>query len=460
MEDMTAVPLKKNDDITLTITGTAHDGSGVGRWEDLVVFVPACAEGDTVKAHVLAVKKNLAYAKLLELVSPSPDRVPAGCPVFARCGGCAFRHIRYEKELAVKHTRVADALRKIGGLSIVPEPIVGCDRPDGYRNKAEYPVAMVEGALVAGFYARNSHRIVANDGCLLQPACFGRALGAFRRWAEQSGVTAYNETDGTGLLRHVYLRLAEATGELMACAVVNGKELPQPGLLVSFLRESCSELKSVVLNTNTARTNAILGSRCRTLWGADKITDILCGLKIELSPLSFYQVNRAQAEKLYALAAERATQGEGRGLLLDLYCGAGTIGLSMADRFERVIGVEIVPAAVKDAEQNARCNGITNATFLCDDAAGAAQRLADEGLRPDVVLLDPPRKGCAPETLRAVDAMSPRRIVYVSCDPATLARDVARLAETGWRCENVTPVDMFPRTAHVETVVLMSRVKD
>lgn len=441
--------LSKNDEIELAITGTTHDGSGVGHWEGLAVFVPGCAEGDTVRAHVLAVKKHLAYAKVLEILTPSPWRAQPDCPAFPRCGGCAFRHIRYEKELEIKHTRVRDALRKIGGLTLEPAPIVPSEAPDHYRNKAEYPVAVENGKLIAGFYARGSHRIVDAGYCLLEPELFERALGAFRLWAAETHISAYHEADGKGLLRHIYLRYAEGTGELMACAVVNGGSIPKPERLAVLLQGTCPGLKSLILNENTGRGNVILGPRCQTLWGADTITDFLCGLKIELSPLSFYQVNRRGAEKLYALAADWALS-DGCGLLLDLYCGAGTIGLSMAGRAGKVMGVEIISAAVADARRNAARNDIRNAEFFCADAEKAALRLEAQGLRPDAVVVDPPRKGCSAATLEALCRMKPRRIAYVSCDPATLARDLALLAQHGYCCKKVTPVDMFPRTAHVE----------
>ncbi|MDR3644443.1 MAG: 23S rRNA (uracil(1939)-C(5))-methyltransferase RlmD, partial [Clostridia bacterium] len=459
----------KNDIIEIEITGTTHDGSGVGRLGGLVIFIPACAQGDTVRAQLIHMKKNLAYARLIEVLKPSPSRIGLDCPVFYRCGGCAFRHIAYDKELEIKQQRVADALQKIGGLEIVPEKILACEETLGYRNKAQYPVALSNGEIQIGFYARASHRIVGDDACLLQPRCFEQALGAFRQWIGQSGVSIYNEADGTGLLRHIYLRLAQATGELMACAVVNGDSIPQSEPLVRLLKSRCPQLKSVVLNVNTRSTNAILGPRCELLWGAERITDILCGLKIELSPLSFYQVNRPQAERLYGLAAEFAdlngnlphsnlphsTLPHG-GLLLDLYCGAGTIGLSMAGQAAKVIGVEAVADAVEDARRNARINGIKNAEFLCADATDAACRLLAQGLRPDVVVIDPPRSGCSAQTISAITQMSPARVVYVSCDPATLARDLALFGQSGYRCARVKPVDMFPRTAHVETVVLMT----
>lgn len=457
------MPVLKNDVADIEITGTAHDGAGVGRLDGLAVFVPTCAQGDFARVRILKVKKNLAYGKLLEILRPSSDRLSGNravpdCSVFGKCGGCAFRHITYEAELAVKRQRVADALSKIGRLDAVPEEILGCDRTAGYRNKAEYPVAMENGRLCIGFYARASHRITGDGSCLLQPECFADALEAFREWIANYHISVYDETTGQGFLRHIYLRYAEATGELMACAVANGNRLPHSGQLADLLLARCPQLKSLILNVNTAGTNVILGRSCVTVWGEPVITDRLCGLKIELSPLSFYQVNREQAEKLYAIAA-RFCEPRGK-TILDLYCGAGTIGLSMAKEAKKIVGVECVADAVSDAQRNAFLNGIRNAEFLCADAGEAAETLRGRGLSPDVVVVDPPRKGCSPETLAAVARMGPERVVYVSCDPATLARDLAVFSQNGYRCERVKPVDMFPRTSHVECVALMSRVKD
>ena len=455
-------PLAKNDVVTLEITGTTHEGAGVGRFEGMAVFVPAAAQGDTVRARIVKVASSCAFARVEEIIAPAPSRVEPDCAFFGPCGGCVFRHISYEAELTAKQARVSDALRRIAGLSLEPLPILGAKQTDGYRNKAQYPVAQVldeqgrPAGIRAGFYAPRSHRVVGDGQCRLQPECFARALGAFGQWAAETRVRAYDETTGKGLLRHIYLRFAEGTGQLMACAVANGDALPAPERLVALLRAACPETASVVLNVNRARGNVILGARCVTLWGTDTITDRLCGLLIELSPLSFYQVNRAQAERLYGVAADFAGL-TGRELLLDLYCGAGAIGLSMAGRAGRVVGVEVVPEAVENARRNAHRNGIRNAEFLCDAAGGAAKRLAAQGLRPDVVVVDPPRKGCDEPTIEAIAEMSPARVVYVSCDPATLARDLALLTARGYRARQAQPVDLFPRTAHVETVVRLEK---
>lgn len=452
-------PLRKNDTVELSVTGISHDGMGVGRAGGMAVFLPACAPGDRVRARIVGVKKNFAYGKPLELLSFSPARVEPDCTAFPRCGGCAFRHIRYSEELRIKQDRVQDAFRRIAHLDVPVRPIVGTEETEGYRNKAEYPVAAGDNGLQMGFYARGSHRIVDSEACTvcrLQPSVFRAALGAFREWAEDFGISAYDEATGHGLLRHVYLRQAPGSGTVMACAVINGTEVPGEKELVSRLRSAVPALISVLVNSNRARSNVILGPVCRTLWGADRLTGNFCGLQVEISPLSFYQVNSSQAERLYAAAGELAHLHPDS-ILLDLYCGAGTIGLTMARSAAHVIGVEIVPAACADARQNAVLNHINNAEFLCADAGEAAASLAARGLRPDVVVIDPPRKGCSRETIEAVVQMAPARIVYVSCNPETLARDAALFSSRGYRCEEVRPFDLFPRTSHVECVALMSK---
>lgn len=460
------MPLEKNQEIELAITGMSAQGSGVGRWvqEDgapgLAVFVPFTAVGDRIRCHIVKVQKTHAFGRLSELLEPSADRLPADeaadCAAFGRCGGCAYRHLSYEAELRVKEQRVADALKRIGALEMAPRPIVGAAAPDRYRNKAQYPVAQGEYRLLAGFYAPRSHRVVEQRDCRLQPEIFRDVLDEVLRWAKRAGVPAYDEESGQGLLRHVYIRQARATGEIMVCLVCTSGKLPDTKGLVSALRERAPGLATVVVNINRRDTNVILGEETFPLWGPGTITDELCGLRFRLSPHSFYQVNREQAERLYALAAEAAAL-TGKETLLDLYCGTGTIGLSMAAQAAQVIGVEVVPQAVEDARRNAADNGIENARFLCADAGQAAARLRAEGVRPDVVVLDPPRKGCDEAVVDTVALMAPDRVVYVSCDPATLARDLRVFGERGYAVRQVTPVDMFPRTAHVECVALLTR---
>ena len=452
--------LKKNQAVELTITGYTAEGNGVGRFEGIAVFVPQAAAGDRLQVKILKTAKSYAFGKIEKILSPSEDRVPPDCPRFARCGGCVYRHIRYEAELAAKQRRVQDAIERIAGFHFpVLNPIVGAQAPDRYRNKAQFPIgAGPDGEISLGFYAARSHRIVDCGECLLQPEVFAAAAAAFRSWEKRTREDVYDEKTGSGHLRHLFLRLAESTGEVMVCVVVNGNGVHDEPGLAEALRGGVPGLASVVVNSNRERTNVILGPKFRTVWGKDTITDELCGLKFRISPLSFYQVNRRQAERLYAIAAEFAGLSGGE-TVLDLYCGTGTVGLSMAKKAGRVIGVEIVPQAVEDAKTNARENGIENAEFLCMDAGKAASLLKNRGEKPDVVILDPPRKGCGAELIDTVAKMAPRRVVYISCDPETLARDLKQFAPLGFKTVQATPVDLFPRTAHVECVALMSRVK-
>ena len=396
----------------------------------------------------------------LRRFSPSRDRRqtddPNDCPAFGRCGGCSWRHVTYEAELRYKRQRIADALRRIGGIEAEPEPVIGDAMPDHYRNKAQYPVQQGPHRLIIGFYAPHSHRIVEQRDCLLQPTIFRNILDIVAKWAKMAGVSAYDETMEQGLLRHIYIRQAQATGEIMVCLVCTSGKLPKTHELIETMRDGVPGLASLIVNINRENTNVVLGETGFALWGADYIMDELCGLRLRLSPHSFYQVNSAQAERLYKLAGELAGL-KGKETVLDLYCGTGTIGLTMADRAVRVIGVETVSQAVEDARRNAEDNGIGNARFLCGDAAQAAAQLRAEGVRPDVVVIDPPRKGCAPGLVGTIAEMAPQRVVYVSCDPATLARDLADFQSVGYRPRRIVPVDMFPRTPHVETVVLMTK---
>ena len=449
-------PLKKNDVITLAVEGYSSEGSGVGRHNGQAVFVNGAAAGDTVECVVIRAKPNYAVGKLTHILKASQDRVQPDCGVFPRCGGCQYRHIAYEAELRLKYQKVADAFRRIGHLDVTPEPIVGAQAPARYRNKAQYPVCMANGRLAAGFYAPFSHRVIDCKDCLLQPESFAAILRAVARWAEKYKITTYDENTGKGLLRHIYLRKGFATNETMVCLVVNGEKIFQMEALLAALLKADATIKTVLLNHNTENTNVILGKRCTVLYGDGYIEDILCGKRFRISPLSFYQVNREQAQRLYEKAAEFALAG-GAKTLLDLYCGAGTIGLTMADKVEKLIGVEIVEEAVADAKVNAALNGVTNAEFLCADAATAAAQLREQGVKPDAVILDPPRKGCDEALIRTVAEMEPERIVYVSCDPATLARDCERLTGHGYMVKTAVPFDLFPRTVHIECVTLMTR---
>lgn len=450
--------LQKNMTIRLQITSVTAEGSGVGKTDEgMAVFVPLSAVGDTLDVRILKVKKTYAFGKIERIVTPSQHRVTPDCPHFAQCGGCVFRHIAYEEECRLKQQRVADALERIGGLRVPVSPIIPSERVLRYRNKAQLPVGTDKNsAPVMGFYAFHSHRIIDCGDCVLQPESFAAVMRITRDFLAATDNDIYDERTGKGRLRHLYIRAGECTGELMVCYVVNGNGLKREDLLLQMLRQGLPNLKTVVINSNRKKTNVILGSKNRTLYGSGTITDCLCGMRFKISPFSFWQVNREQAERLYEKAREYACLN-GDEVLLDLYCGTGTIGLSMARDCRQLIGVEIVADAVRDAEDNAAVNSICNARFLCADAAQAAAQLEREGVRPDVIVLDPPRKGCGAELVKTIGKMNPKRVVYVSCDPATLARDLAFFGEAGYQTEQVTPVDMFPRTAHVETVVLLRR---
>ena len=451
--------IRKNDIFEADITAMTAEGSGICRAEGMAVFVPGTAVGDRCAVRVVKVLRKYAFGRLEKLLAPSPDRIAPDCPVAAQCGGCVYRHIRYEAELRIKTQRVRDALERIGGLQdFQMEPILAAPDRCRYRNKCQLPIGLSkDGTLQLGFYAVNSHRIVNTESCLLQPEAFDRAAAAFRRWYAVSGESVYDEASHSGVLRHLYMRRGEMSGEMMVCVVANGAALHEEALLVEMLREAVPEITGILLNINREKTNVVLGKTCRTLWGKDTITDTLCGLAFEIAPHAFYQVNRTQAERLYGKAAEYAGL-TGAETLLDLYCGTGTIGLSMAKNAKKLIGAEIVPAAVENARRNAERNAIQNAEFLCADAAEAARILFERGEKPDVIVIDPPRKGCDSALIATIAAMRPKRVVYVSCDPATLARDLKLFRESGYKTETVTPADMFPGTAHVETVVLLSKL--
>ena len=444
--------INKNDEFKLNITGYTSEGGGVGKLDGQAIFVENVAVGDEILCHVIKSKKSYAIGKAIKILKPAKCRIEPECSFFKSCGGCSYAHITYKEELRLKEQKVKDAFKRIGGISPVFRPIISSPSLNRYRNKAQYPVKRENGILNIGFYAKKSHRVIDGDDCLLQPEAFTKIVEIFRKWINENNITVYNETLGKGLMRHIYLRKAFATGEIMVCAVINGTTLPCADSLVDSLKV-IEGFKTLVVNINRDSTNVVLGSQCDTIYGDGYITDILCGVKIKLSPLSFYQVNHDGAELLYGKAAEYAGLS-GNEDILDLYCGTGTIGLSMEKNAKSLVGVEIIPDAIEDAKINAQLNNITNARFICGDASDAAETLKNEGIRPQTVILDPPRKGCAQDLLQTVADISPEKIVYVSCDPATLARDAKRLEELSYKAIEVTPVDMFPRTAHVESVCL------
>ncbi len=450
--------MQKNEIFKTEIIGMTAEGSGVCRIDGMAVFVPMTAVGDKLTVRIVKVLKSYAFGIIDKLLVPAEGRQEPDCPVFRQCGGCVFRHVTYEAELQYKAQVVEDAFRRIGGLYPEFEPIVGDTVRTGYRNKAQYPVTEQDGHLVCGFYARHSHRVVPFTECCLQPAAFTELLAVLLPFLESCGVTAYNEQRHTGELRHIYLRRGAHSGEMMLCLVVRMSICKKVQKKLDVLTAQFPALVSVAESINPDRTNVILGKTLHVLFGKGTITDTMCGNTVELSPMAFYQVNTEQAERLYAIGKEYAAL-TGKELLLDLYCGTGTIGLSMADAAAQVIGVEVIPEAVENARVNAMHSGVDNAVFYCGDAGEIAQRLCEQGIAPDVIVLDPPRKGCDSQTVQNCAAMMPERIVMISCNTATAARDCARFAELGYETVKVRAVDMFPGTAHVECVVLISRVK-
>ncbi|MBQ6264670.1 MAG: 23S rRNA (uracil(1939)-C(5))-methyltransferase RlmD [Clostridia bacterium] len=448
--------LKKNDIVKLDIENCTLQGSGVGRHDGLAVFVPMTARSDEIQAHILKVKSNCAYAKVHTVLAPSPDRIEPDCTAYSKCGGCVFRHINYEAEVKIKQQFVVDSFKRIGSIDITPEPLIAAQGRTGYRNKAQFSVEKSGNGLKIGFFSPHSHRVVECRNCPLQPKEFENILNVFEKYVVENNISVYDETAHSGLLRHICIRKAAATGETMVCAVINGKALPREDELVRLLTECDSSIKSVVININREKTNVIFGKTSRNIFGSGYIEDILCGCRLRISMLSFYQVNSSQAERLYDKAAQYANL-TGNETVIDLYCGTGTIGLTMSEKAKRVIGVEIVPDAIEDAKINAGLNGISNAEFICADASQAAAKLEKDGVKPDVVILDPPRKGCSKDVLQAVAKMNPARIVYISCDPATQARDCAVLGELGYSIDAACPVDMFPGCGHCENVVKLVR---
>jgi 23S rRNA (uracil1939-C5)-methyltransferase len=447
--------LRQDQVYTGTVEGYSSEGLGIVRIDGAVVFVPQAIRGETIDLRITKVMKTCAAGEIVKLKTPSPERTEPECPYFGKCGGCDFQHMTYTEELWAKRRRVQDALTRIGGTELQVEEILGAKDPAHYRNKSQYPVG-ADGAI--GFYQGRTHRVVSIDRCLIQTEQSDLTARAVGEWMRRYKVAPYNETTGKGLLRHIYVR-TNRTGETLCCLVVNGRQLPREPELVAYIRAAAPKTVGVVLNTNTAKGNVILGDKYRTLWGRDHLMDTLCGLTFKLSVPSFYQVNRDQAERLYGKALEYAGL-TGQETVLDLYCGTGTITLCLAKQAKRAIGVEIVPPAIRDAKENAARNGITNAEFFCGDAADIAAKLEAEGERPDVISVDPPRKGLAPEVIASIAAMGPKRVVYVSCDPATLGRDVKRFAELGYQPTRAAAVDLFPATKHCETVVLMSQIEE
>ena len=455
--------LKKDDIIIVRINEINNLGSGVGKHGDsgIVVFINGAVTGELVKAKLIKVNKSYCVGKLEEVIGPSPFREDSFCSAPLSCGGCVYRHVNREHELELKKNYVKHAFIKVGLPYVEVNDVLYLPARSGYRNKAQYPVGMSKSGVTAGFYAPKTHKIIPCDSCALQPQIFSDIQREFCTFATEKKISVYNEESGKGLLRHLYLRMASSTGEIMLCTVINGDDLPYSDEFSAMMTAEFSQIKSIMLNINKKNTNVVLGDEYRCILGNPYITDVLCGKKFRISPGSFYQVNRDGAELLYGTAAKLANF-KGDESVLDLYCGIGTIGLSMADKVGEVIGIEIVPEAVQCAKENAELNGIGNAEFYCGDASSAPALLenaskARGGLHPDAVILDPPRKGSTPELINYLSELNVPKIIYISCDPDTLARDCVLFRELGYKIGKVTPVDMFPASGHVECCVLLCR---
>lgn len=487
------LPVAKNDEAVIDIIGMNHDGEGVGRAEGYTLFVAGALPGEKVRVKVLKTKKQYGYAKLLDIVQASPNRIAAPCPIYDQCGGCQLQHMDYAAQLAWKRQLVVDNLTRIGKLQVLGEPelrgpqaadgaegadaavpasvaaaggaaqqgiqvhaTLGMNEPWRYRNKAQVPIGVTEGGLVGGFYARGSHRIIDMETCLIQHEHNDEVVARVKAIGRKLGITAYDEETGQGLLRHVVVKVAFRTGEMMIVLVTNGDKIPHKDEWVSEIREQLPSVVSICQNVNTKQTNVIFGDVTRVLWGSEVIYDYIGDVKFAISARSFYQVNPAQTEVLYGKTVEYA-QLTGKETVIDAYCGIGTISLFLAQHAGKVYGVEIVPEAIEDARRNAELNGMSNVTFEVGASEDVIPAWKEQGIEADVIVVDPPRKGCDPKLLETILEMKPERVVYVSCNPSTLSRDLRVLEDGGYKTVEVTPVDMFPHTVHVESVAWLVR---
>ena len=455
--------IKANEIYETEIVSTSSSGEGIARIDDMAVFVEGAAEGDLCQIQITKVKPRYAFARLVGVSEPSDARIKPPCAVYEKCGGCQLLHISYEKQLELKGRFVRDALERLGHLDLSDAEFfdtLGMENPSRYRNKMVFPIGKkADGRITGGFYAAKSHNIIALSDCFLGDKFASDCLAAVIRYIKESKVEPYDEKTHKGAIRRLFVRTGERSGEAMAVISANAKELPDEKKLINALlgvKSDKFKLTSIILNINTEKNNLVLGDKNRTLYGNATISDTLCGLKFDISPNSFYQVNPVQTERLYQTAVDFA-ELSGSETALDLYCGIGTISLCAAKKAARVIGAEIVPQAIVNAKENAKRNNIKNAEFYTGSAEDISEKLLAEGFGPDVVFLDPPRKGSDEKTLDAILSMAPEKIVYISCNPATLARDLAHLTAGGYALKKVQPVDMFPHTTHVETVVMLKK---
>ncbi len=451
-------PVTAGQIIEIKITGLGSGGEGVGKYENFTVFIKGALSQELVRAEIKLVKKNYATAHLLEILEASPERTEPSCPVYETCGGCQLQHLSYEGQLEIKRLQVEDALRRIGHLQTEVLPVLGADNPWYYRNKMQFPAAETKGEISIGCYAAASHKVVDTKECLIQKEANNEVLKAVRQWMIKYCISAYNEKTNKGLVRHVMSRVGVQSGEVMVVLVTSEYEVPYRKELLAILQKNIPGLVSVVQNINKKKMNIIMSERNRVMWGKTNIIDSLGKLHFNISANSFFQVNSEQAAKLYNKVLEYACL-TGKETVADIYCGTGTIALYIARHAQKVYGIEIVAPAIEDANLNATENNCTNAEFFCGDAAQTLPKLLREGVSPDVIVVDPPRAGCDERVLNAIAEVGPQRIVYVSCNPASLARDLNYLEQHGYRTMAVQPVDMFPMTSHVECVVLMTRHK-
>lgn len=448
--------IEKNRNYILDITGMTHEAQGVGRIDGFAVFVDGALEGEQVEVKIIKLNKTYAVGKLITILKPSPHRVEPACGAYRRCGGCNLQHMEYNAQLTFKTKLVKDNLERIGGLkNIIVHDAIGMQRPLNYRNKAQYPVAAVNGNIISGFYAARSHDVIDSKECGIQDVESDKVRKFIMQYITEKGITAYDEASGKGLIRHIVTRVGFNTGEIMVVIVVNGSTLPKSDDLVQRLVEAVPGIKSIFLNTNTENTNIIMGKRNIKLFGSDTITDTIGDYKFMISPHSFFQVNPVQTEVLYSKALEYAAL-TGIETVFDLYCGIGTISLFLSAKARKVYGVEVVEEAISDARRNAELNGVSNVEFIAGEAEKVVPEMYSKGIKADVVVLDPPRKGCEESLLHLLVEMQPKRIVYVSCNPATLARDLKYLGGQGYKAVEVQPADMFPWTGHVECIIMMT----
>ena len=451
------IPVEKNEDYIIDIDNMGYEGEGVGKIDGFTVFVAGAIVGEKVKIKIVKVSKNFAFGKLLEIIEKSKGRIEPVCIIYKNCGGCNLQHIDYNSQLDFKTNRVVQVINRIGKLEeVIVHKALGMESPYNYRNKVQLPASNINGVVKIGFYAVRSHDIINMENCHIQDAVADIVVKLTRQWIKEFNIECYNEENHQGILRHIMIRKGIKTGEVMVVLIIKGKDIPHKEEFIEIMRKKIKGLVSIIQNTNNEKTNVILGSACKTLWGKDTINDYISEFKFEVSPLSFFQVNSIQTEVLYNKALEYANLSGGE-VVLDAYCGTGTISLFLSKKAKKVYGVEIVPEAIENAKKNAKENNVNNTEFIVGEAEKVIPKLISQGVRADVVVVDPPRKGCDKTLLEAICHMGPKTIVYVSCDPGTLARDLGILDELGYKTLEIQPVDMFPQTAHVECVVKLYR---